>query len=219
MPDSQATGGQLYTLTEVSRLTGLSMPTLQRYKKLYQNRIPAVGKGRKQRYPKEALPVFEDLKQENIKKRGRPRKSAVAAAGLRGRGRKLGGRKLSGRPPGGLLTLTQVGERTGISYPTLVRYVKMHGKEIPHEGRGRKRRYKPEAVDVFTRLRAESPRGRRKGVRGGVRRGRVATATPRAEGMTRGAERRIKSLEKTVDRLERKLGKLVAKLSRPRRVI
>lgn len=219
MPDSQATGGQLYTLTEVSRLTGLSMPTLQRYKKLYQDRIPATGKGRKQRYPKAALPVFEELKQENLKKRGRPRKSAVAAAGARGRGRKLGGRKLSGRPPGGLLTLTQVGERTGISYPTLVRYVKMHGKEIPHEGRGRKRRFKPEAVDVFVRLRAESPRGRRKGVRGGARRGRVAAAAPRAAGMTRGADRRIKSLEKTVERLERKLGKLVAKLSRPRRVI
>lgn len=222
MPDSQS-GGQLYTLTEVAKRTGISMPTVQRYKKLYQSRIPSTGKGRKQRYPAEALQVFEELKQENIKRRGRPRKNAPAARGTRGRRklgvRKLSGRQMTGRPAGGLLTLTQVGEKTGISYPTLVRYVKMHGKEIPHEGRGRKRRFKPEAVDVFTRLRAESPRGRRKGSRTAVRRGRVADVTPRAAGMSRGADRRIKSLEKTVERLERKLGKLVAKLSRPRRVI
>ncbi len=224
MPDSQATegrGGQVYTLTEVAKLSGLSMPTLQRYKKLYQGRIPAVGKGRKQRYPKESLTVFEELKQENIKRRGRPRKATAVARRPRGGVSKVSSRKMSGRPAGGLLTLTTIGEKTGISYPTLVRYVKMHGKEIPHEGRGRTRRFKPEAVDVFMRLRAESPRGRRKGSRVAGRRGRVATATPtpRAAGMSRGADRRIKSLEKTVDRLERKLGKLVAKLSRPRKMI
>ena len=60
-------GKALYTLTEVSNKTSISMPTLQRYKKNYQDRIPSVGKGRKQRYPEEALQVFEQIKAGDIK--------------------------------------------------------------------------------------------------------------------------------------------------------
>ena len=52
----------LYTLTSVSKTTGISMPTLQKYKKLYEHRIPSAGKGRKQRYPEEALAVFQAIK-------------------------------------------------------------------------------------------------------------------------------------------------------------
>ena len=58
----------------------MSMPTLQRYKKFYQGRIPSVGSGRKQRYPENALPVFDEIRNENIGRRGRPRKDASAAA-------------------------------------------------------------------------------------------------------------------------------------------
>ncbi|MCH9646902.1 MAG: hypothetical protein K0U98_01615 [Deltaproteobacteria bacterium] len=77
----KATGGRakLYTLTEVASKTGISMPTLQRYKKLYQDRIPSTGEGRKQRYPTSALAVFNKIKKENIGKRGRPRKNPEAA--------------------------------------------------------------------------------------------------------------------------------------------
>ena len=71
---------KLYTLTEVAKLTKISMPTLQRYKKLYQERIPSKGSGRSQRYPEQALAVFRQLKEENMGRRGRPRKTAVAAA-------------------------------------------------------------------------------------------------------------------------------------------
>src|SRR5262245_60598248 len=162
-PESQ---GKLYTLSEISKRTGISMPTLQRYKKTYQSRIPSVGQGRKQRYPENALPVFNEIKVENAGRRGRPRKNAAAGAGAarpakrRGRppgsgkkaasrrktGRKTGGRR--GRPPGakkaagrrgrprktasgGLLTLTEISKRTGISYPTLVRYVKLYSAKLP----------------------------------------------------------------------------------------
>ena len=45
------------------------MPTLQRYKKLYQDRIPSEGQGRKQRYPESALPVFDVIKNENVGRR------------------------------------------------------------------------------------------------------------------------------------------------------
>lgn len=144
----------LYTLTEVKEQTGISLPTLQKYKKNYQDRIPSVGEGRTQKYPPEALPVFEQLKKENLKKRGRPRKkskkekpkSASAAASSSDE----------------VLTLKEVSELTGISYPTLSRYTKTSLPRIPHVGKGRKRRYKPEAVGVFKTLYEESKRGRRK---------------------------------------------------------
>src|SRR5436305_9581539 len=74
--DREASDEKLYTLSEISQKTKISMPTLQRYKKLYQNRIPAVGNGRKQRYPDSAIPVFNEIKGENIGRRGRPRKDA-----------------------------------------------------------------------------------------------------------------------------------------------
>jgi hypothetical protein len=198
------------------------MPTLQRYKKLYQNRIPATGKGRKQRYPLEALPVFEQIKQENLGRRGRPRKAGAAGRALpakrrgaaaTGRKARAAGRRAAG---GGLLTLTEVSKRTGISYPTLVRYVKMHGSKIPHEGRGRRRRYQSEAVDVFMRLRAESPRGGRR--RGGGRRAAVRpSAAPQA--VAGADDKRIARLEKSVEQLQQKVGSLVARLRKPRRVI
>jgi predicted DNA-binding transcriptional regulator AlpA len=200
---------KLFTLSEISQKTNISMPTLQRYKKMYQDRIPSVGQGRKQRYPESALPVFDEIKTENAGKRGRPRKDASAPraerpAGKRGPGRppraaakaapagrrgrkpaaaaaaprgaaakRAGGRKAgSGRGPGrpaksaagsgNLLTLTQISETTGISYPTLVRYVRMHADRLPSEGKGRARRFYPQAVDVFRQLRSESGRGGRK---------------------------------------------------------
>ena len=65
-PDKPAPAEEkLYTLSDISQHTGISMPTLQRYKKTYQGRIPSQGLGRKQRYPEHALPVFEELRTEN----------------------------------------------------------------------------------------------------------------------------------------------------------
>src|SRR3954466_5124770 len=97
-PEAQRRGDsadeKLYTLSEISQKTNISMPTLQRYKKLYQGRIPSVGTGRKQRYPESALPVFDELRNENIGRRGRPRKAASAAAAIPARrGRPAGSGK------------------------------------------------------------------------------------------------------------------------------
>ena len=140
----------MLTLGEVARRSGVSMATAQRYKKLYQDRIPSEGEGRKQRYPVGAVKVFNQLKKERV-------------ANRRG-----GGRKRSARKPAkaaasgaGLLTLSSIGKQTGISYPTLQRYVKLFGDRIPHEGEGRKRRYHPDSVAVFRQLRAESRPGRK----------------------------------------------------------
>ena len=222
MADQGAGGEQeLLTLTEVSNRTGISMPTLQRYKKEFQNRIPSVGKGRKQRYPADSLDVFEQIKQENIKKRGRPRKSGGAGAGGGG-GRKPAAAKKKAAEPArsDLLTLTEISERTGISYPTLVRYVKLHGDDIPFEGEGRRRRYHPQAVAVFQQLRSQSGRGRRK-------KGKApAAAASGAAASTGGGKaaaaasdpslaRRVRSLEKSQEKLEGQIRDLLRELKKP----
>jgi hypothetical protein len=261
MADTETTETKkLHTLSEISQHTGISMPTLQRYKKMYQNRIPAEGKGRKQRYPDAALPVFEALKVENAGRRGRPRKDAAAAArpaagarrggrgraaaekrttGGRGRGRKAapaaavkkpaparrGGRKAAAgrgaQRSGNLLTLGQVSEQTGISYPTLVRYVRLHSDRLPSEGTGRARRFRPEAVEVFRTLRQESGRGGRKpaaakasaGRGRGGRAGRGSSAAA-ARGTEPGLTQRLRSLEKSHLDLEKKFRGIVQSLQK-----
>lgn len=184
---------ELLTLSEVSDRTGISMPTLQRYKKNYQDRLPTVGKGRTQKYPVESLPVFQQIKKENIKKRGRPRKK---------------GKKKSKKPAPArkdLLTLTEIGERTGISYPTLVRYAKLHLDRIPHEGEGRRRRYYPEAVEVFQQIRGESRRGRKKST--GAGKGTSAADKSLA--------RRVQALERSHKALEKQIKALIKDLRKP----
>ena len=250
MAEPESSQGKLYTLSEISKKSGISMPTLQRYKKLYQGRIPAEGKGRKQRYPENALPVFDQIRNENLGKRGRPRKdpSAPRPTASKRRGRPPaaakapaggGAVKRRGRPPGsgsaaaastsgrrggrraggreGLLTLTQISETTGISYPTLVRYVRLHSDRLPHEGTGRARRFYPQAVDAFRQLRQESGRGgRRKGsgratavAAGGRGRGRAASAVSAPRGTDAGVGQRLKAIEKAHQDLEKKFRGLV----------
>jgi len=246
MAETESSNRKLYTLSEISSRTGISMPTLQRYKKMYQSRIPAEGKGRKQRYPEESLPVFEQLRVENAGRRGRPRKDASAprpaAAAKRGRGRKAAaapvaavkrgrGRKAAAAKPAApaakrgrprkpaasagrsnLLTLGQVSTQTGISYPTLVRYVRLHSNRLPSEGTGRSRRFHPEAVDVFRQLRSESGRGGRKpaAAKKGRGRGRAAAA-PSAD---TGHSQRLKALERAQQDLEKRFRGFVTSLQK-----
>lgn len=251
---------KLYTLSEISQKSGISMPTLQRYKKLYQARIPSVGKGRKQRYPESALPVFDEIKNENVGRRGRPRKDASAprpekqpTASKRRPGRpakaappaaakRAGGRKAAaaapeaaaprrGRPrknaapaapargaraqkSSGLLTLTQISETTGISYPTLVRYVRLYSDRLPHEGKGRARRFHQQAVEVFRQLRSESGRGGRKkgaGRPSGRGPGRPAGVV---SDLSHAVSQRMKAIEKGQQTLEKKFKGLVKSLQK-----
>jgi hypothetical protein len=284
--EAAAAEQKLYTLSEISHHTGISMPTLQRYKKTYQDRIPSVGAGRKQRYPEHALPVFDELRTENASKRGRPRKNAAAAAQPAGTKQRRSTRRTHGaakgarasampaaaaggarrgRPPGrtaaarggsgnaraasgsrsargagsargaragqaaagrakteGLLTLTQISKTTGISYPTLVRYVRLHSDRLPHEGKGRARRFYREAVEVFRSLRQASGRGgrRARAAATGARRGRPpkAAAAP-ASGYDRlevALVKRIRDLEKFQQAIEKRIGGLVKGLQKLR---
>lgn len=200
---------ELLTLTEVSNRTGISMPTLQRYKKEFQDRIPSEGEGRRQRYPEKSLEVFKQIKKENIKKRGRPRKSGGASA----KGSAAANKPEKARSD--LLTLKEVGERSGISYPTLVRYVKLHEDSIPFEGEGRRRRYHPEAVAVFETIRAH----RGKLPKDGEKAARPAKGGGSSDGASRKGDpslaRRVRSMEKTQERLEKQIKDLLRELKKP----
>ena len=207
---------KLYTLTEVAKQTQISMPTLQRYKKLFQDRIPSRGQGRSQRYPEEALDVFRELKKENIGKRGRPRKNAAPAGG--GSAPKAKPAKAKAASAGskeGLLTLTQISQETGISYPTLLRYVKMNLAEIPHKGSGRGRRFLPEAVAVFQEMKGQSRRGRKKSVGTAGPKKSTGRSTGTGGVDLSGLIQRIKDLEKQQKNLEKLLLKQEKMLSKP----
>lgn len=230
-------GKKLYTLTEVSKKTGISMPTLQRYKKLYQARIPSEGTGRSQRYYESALKVFEELKKENIGRRGRPRKNAAAESKPKAAKKKKGGARKSAKKAArsasksgdkeDLLTLTEIGKRTGISYPTLLRYVRMNLSEIPHEGSGRARRYKPEAVEVFKEMRKSSTRGRQPKAKKAQAATKAKTRTRRSSKRTKVAAAssngdlaaRLRELEKSQKQLERLVNKLEKQLNKPLRLV
>jgi DNA-binding transcriptional MerR regulator len=207
-----AGGAGLLTLTEVSKRTGISMPTLQRYKREYQKRLQTVGKGRTQRYKEASLDTFKAIKEENLKKRGRPRKvvakKAVPAARAKARpaaaAKKARSAAAPKAAPKGLISLSEIGRRTGISYPTLLRYVRLHADRIPSHGSGRKRRFPPAAVPIFSQLRKESRRGRRKG-----------TSAKKASAAVGGQEARLRRLEKSHAELERQLKKLVKILRQP----
>lgn len=248
---------KLLTLSAVSKATKISMPTLQRYKKLYQSRIPSVGSGRKQRYPEEALAVFEQLKAENLKRRGRPRKAAAkktaakrtakksarktrkkktakkatskkstvkkkatkkkarrktAKAKRKTAGRRKAAKRTAKAAPAGLITLSEIGRRTGISYPTLLRYVKVYAAKIPWYGTGRKRRFPEEAVRIFQELRSQSRRGRRKAVDAVVG---AADAVRRGSGVDKALARRIKDLEKAHAQISKQLDSVIDLLRRP----
>ncbi len=194
---------KLYTLTEVSQKTGISMPTLQRYKKKYQRRIPSVGKGRKQRYPKEAFAVISAIKKENLKKRGRK-----ASSTRKKTTRSKAASRRTTAAKGDLLTLLEIRRRTGISYPTLLRYVKLHSDKIPHVGSGRKRRYPPAAVEVFRKIRSQSRRGPQSLMSGG-RSGTVASAA---------LARRVRELEKANREVTKQLNAITRLLKKPLRI-
>lgn len=190
---------ELYTLTEIGERTGISMSTLIRYKKQHQDKIPSVGKGRTQRFPKEAVQVFQDLYREGRKQGGRK-----PAARKRTRAARSAG-------AGELLTLAEIGRRTKISYPTLLRYVKRHGDKIPSVGRGRRRRFRPEAVEIFRALRRNRGKMPESGV---VATGRAASA--RAATVTDQAlARRIEKLEEAQLEVSRRLGEIIDLLRQP----
>jgi hypothetical protein len=65
--------------------------------------------------------------------------------------------------PKTLYSLLDIKKKTGISYPTLVKYARDFADQIPAVGTGRNRRYTVDSVKVFQRLFAKSRPGRKPG--------------------------------------------------------
>ena len=110
--------------------------------------------------------------------------------------------------------MNEIGRLTGISYPTLLRYVSRHLPQLPHAGEGRSRRYLPNAVAIFQRLRSESKRGRRAAVAVGAS---VAGAV-RARS-DKFILRRLEQIEKVQAEIAKQLRALAKRAERPIRVV
>lgn len=207
---------KLYTLTQIGEMASVSMPTLQKYKRTYQDRIPSVGEGRKQRYPREAVAVLKQLKKENLAKRGRPRKSPAPQskkAGAKAKKRAPVKKKIAVKSAAELLTLSEISRRTKISYPTVSRYVKLFIDRIPHVGTGRVRRFPKEAVAAFQQLRGESRPGRPR--KSGAK---AAASKPAGRGAASAGtdvSSRLKDLERSHADLSKKLGAVLELLKKP----
>ena len=209
-------GPALLTLSSISQQTKISYPTLQRYVRLFGDRIPHEGEGRKRRYHPDSVAVFRELRAES--KPGRKPKAAPARKKSPAR-KKRKARAAKDQPAASkLLTLTAIGEQTGISGPTLQRYLKLYGDRIPHEGEGRKRRYHPEAVAVFNEIRSQSRRGRKPkakvaaAVKTPVRRKRKARA---ARARRQPAPAAAGSVEARLAALEAQVALVLQKLDQP----
>lgn len=219
-----ASGAALLTLTTIGEQTGISYPTLQRYVKLFGDRIPHEGAGRKRRYHPDSVAVFRQLRAES--KPGRKPKAKAAAKVAKapaGKKRKARAKAAPRSAPGSkLLTLTAIGQQTGISGPTLQRYMKLHGDRIPHEGEGRKRRYHPEAVAVFREIRSQSKRGRKPKAKVGPAAPRKAAAPARKRKVRAAKVRRRAvsaaargSVEARLAALEAQVSQVLNKLEQP----
>ena len=65
--ESRAT---LYTLTEVSQRTDISLASLSKYVKEHPGRIPSEVVGKMRKFPPEAIAIFQQIKRENLGRRG-----------------------------------------------------------------------------------------------------------------------------------------------------
>lgn len=218
----QASGSRsrkLYTLTELGKKAGVSMPTMQRYKKEYQSRIPSEGTGRRQRYPEAAIAVVRQIKEENLKRRGGARRGKAQTKAQTKAKAKTRARATAARTADDTyLPLTEIARRAGISYPTARKYAAQHVSSIPSRGRGRSRRYGVETVEVFKRLRAESRRGRRPGTARGGRKKATArrAATTRSVAVQDPAlANRIQQLERAQQDISRQLQEIINTLRQP----
>jgi DNA-binding transcriptional MerR regulator len=201
---------RLYTLSTVAEKTDISMNTLLRYKKQYQSRIPSVGEGRKQRYPKEAFAVFSQIKRENLAKRGRRPRGQK-------RSKPKGQTRLSTASAGAdVLTLRKVAELSQISYGTAARYAKIHASRIPSVGKGRKRRYPRESIAVFKAIRSGSRPGRKPGANKPSL--SKVPSGPASDVSNTALARRIDRLERTLAGVSRQLEQIARDVNRPLKV-
>lgn len=71
-PTFDETGPADLTLRDIAEETGIAYPTIARYAAKHTDKIPHTGSGRKRRFPKEAIDVFQWIRKNT--RRGRPPK-------------------------------------------------------------------------------------------------------------------------------------------------
>jgi len=137
---------------------------------------------------------------------------------------------------GDMLSLVEISAHLDIPYPTLARYASQYGDRIPHQGKGRGRRFPREAIDVFRQIRKESRPGRPPKAKKQQAARVQAPAKPVAPAAAKPAARpepspvaagrpsvgdegqlarRIASLEESQKVLEEQIRELIAALSKP----
>lgn len=67
---------ELFTLTEMAEQTDISLASLSKYVKEQPDRVPSRTVGRMRKFPREAIAVFQQIKAENMGRRGNGNKSA-----------------------------------------------------------------------------------------------------------------------------------------------
>lgn len=188
--DRSGTEERMFSLMEVAQETGIAMPILLRYKREHPNRIPSSGSGAQQRFPEKAFAIFQQIHDEEMSEREAPRRGGFGLLSLprvkRSREQPEDPPKRRPEAPAAeestaqpaettpepasgatapttgeaTLTLKDISETLGIAYPTVARYATKFPDRIPHEGEGRRRRFPPEAIEVFRQIRKESKPGR-----------------------------------------------------------
>ena len=184
-------------------------PALEVFRSMKEEGLARRGHGRRSGDPAAGSAPEQKTAPAGAGSRSRGAAGATPGGGGRRKGRRQPARAVRSksrraRGAGGerdkLLTLVQIGKMTGISYPTLLRYVRLHLDRLPHTGVGRKRRFRPEAVGVFQELRAQSRRGRRGGARTPAAASSLARQMSRLERGQRDLARQIGELRKAIRR-------------------
>lgn len=121
--------------------------------------------------------------------------------------------------------LSHIARETGISYPTLQKYVRDHADRLRITGEGRKRRYHLDCIDVFNELRAASrpgrkpkPRAMQKNLDGTEEPARVPGDQKKSRKRRKKAAAKPIYIEDRIANLERDIAKINKILSRPIRV-
>ena len=94
---------------------------------------------------------------------------------------------------------------------------------LPHVGTGRKRRYLPDAVEIFNEMRQQSTQGRRRVVAAGGRaasatRGAVKSAVGKSAQVSAEVGQRVQALEKAQTEISKQIRSLIAELRKPIKV-
>jgi len=70
-----------YSLAQISQLTGIPAITLSRYARENAGRLHFEGKGKYRRYSTKSIKVFEKIREEAMKRRGRPKGTQAVKRG------------------------------------------------------------------------------------------------------------------------------------------